>query len=140
MALHIVTWNVPAGHMDKNEAYDSTLESLEERFAKHASQGGVGESGGCTDASVRLSTLLKVTGPGHPVEEHVSAVPCNWKTQCSISGIVGKLSVSCQVSSWLLRTLTARRIDLAGERIARVSACDCVAQKGCHTALCVVPS
>ena len=40
--------------------YDGTLESLEERFAKHAGQGGVGESGGCTDASVRLSTLLKV--------------------------------------------------------------------------------
>ena len=36
------------------------LESLEERYQKQARQGGVGESGGCTDASVRLSTLLKV--------------------------------------------------------------------------------
>ena len=46
--------------MDKDQVYDGTLDSLEERFAKHAGQGGVGESGGCTDASVRLSTLLKV--------------------------------------------------------------------------------
>jgi len=50
-----------AGHMEKDQEYDGTLESLEERFQKHARQGGVGESGGCTDASVRLSNLLKVT-------------------------------------------------------------------------------
>lgn len=60
-SLCMIRWNALAGHMEKDEAYNSTLESLEERFAKHASQGGVGESGGCTDASVRLSTLLKVT-------------------------------------------------------------------------------
>jgi len=50
-----------AGHMEKDQEYDGTLESLEERFQKHVRQGGVGESGGCTDASVRLSNLLKVT-------------------------------------------------------------------------------
>ena len=47
--------------MENDQEYDGTLESLEERFQKHARQGGVGESGGCTDASVRLSNLLKVT-------------------------------------------------------------------------------
>ncbi len=58
----MIGWHFPAGYMEKEEAYESTPESLEERFAKHAREGGVGESGGCTDASVRLSTLLKVTG------------------------------------------------------------------------------
>ena len=49
-----------AGHLEDNQDYDGALESLEARFQKQARQGGVGESGGCTDASVRLSTLLKV--------------------------------------------------------------------------------
>ena len=52
-----------AGHMEKDQEYDGALESLDERFEKHGSQGSVGNSGGCTDASVRLSTLLKVTKP-----------------------------------------------------------------------------
>ena len=62
------------------------LESLEERYQKQARQGGVGESGGCTDASVRLSTLLKVlcvppcmsSGAPHALFSAAVAVDCTW--------------------------------------------------------------
>ena len=72
------------GHLDDDQERDGALESLEERFRKQARRGGVGESGGCTDASVRLSTLLKVlsvasrlsSGAVHALPSPAVAVDC----------------------------------------------------------------
>lgn len=61
LACHHTHWHCwTAGQFQKDQEYNATLETLEGRLEKHVRQGGVGESGGCTDASVRLSTLLKV--------------------------------------------------------------------------------
>ena len=73
---------VVVGHLEDNQEYEGALESLEERFRKQACQGGMGESGGCTDASVRLSTLLKV----------LSGAPC-----MSLGALFACPSVNC---SW----------------------------------------
>ena len=65
------------------------MESIEERLQKHAQQGGVAESGGCTDASVRLSTLLKVC-------TYVSQGPCPQKSLRP-----GPTHLSCHKMYWV---------------------------------------